>query len=310
MKYLKFIFFLLYSFTLISQEVKKEDFNVTSRGAKTGIASSIIDVNFKITPFIPTYLQNQSEVYIVNLKYEEVGNIDDFNAQDDVDAFMEDTEYNFKKRINIIESLSGAILNPGGKSHNGRIEGNNILFEAGKECFFSLDLNEVFGFDASFDDFEFDIEIIPYTIPFHVKDVKIYDWGSIVKLKAKPGKTLNIPISGPTNNTSYTVKLLNESKEILEITEAVFDDSDDGYSFSVDLEIPSLPKKGDYFIQISKFNFGDQLLEFPIRAKKSSAIPYIGLAVIGGIVGVLTSGSVSGGKGNPPLPEPPLPGGN
>ena len=32
--------------------------------------------------------------------------------------------------------------------------------------FFSLDLNEIFGFDASFDDFEFDIEIIPYTIPF------------------------------------------------------------------------------------------------------------------------------------------------
>ena len=63
-------------------------------------------------------------------------------------------------------------------------------------------------------------------------------------------------------------------------------------------------------LTIINSGFGGDSYTQEVTIKKGSIFPIVGILLGGGIVYILTSGNSDGGsKSNPPLPEPPKPGG-
>ena len=179
------------------------------------------------------------------------------------------TNINFRKKLNLSRELVTGIR-PGN---------NNIKI--------NLDyLNEYLGRDVLF---EFEIEVIPSFIPvnFNTNQLKIGKENNI-NLNYWEGFS-NLSFSLKRNGDTYLSGDIDRNKSIT---------------------IPKGFSKGDYMLTIINSGFGGDSYTQEVTIKKGSIFPIVGILLGGGIVYILTSGGSDGkNKGNPPLPEPPMPGG-
>jgi len=179
------------------------------------------------------------------------------------------TRSNFKKKLNLSRELVSGIK-PGN---------NSIKFDVSY-------LNDYLGSDVLF---EFEIELNPSFIPvnFNTSQLKIGKENTI-NLNYWEGYS-NLSFSLDSNGQTYLSGNIDKNKSI------------------------SLPKdftKGNYTLTVINSGFGGDSYSQEVTIKKGSIFPIVGILLGGGIVYILTSGGSDGGnKGNPPLPEPPMPGG-
>ena len=179
------------------------------------------------------------------------------------------TRSNFRKKLNLSRELVSGI-----KSGN-----NSIKFDVSY-------LNEYLGSDVLF---EFEIELIPSFIPvnFNTSQLKIGKENTI-NLNYWEGYS-NLSFSLDSNGQTYLSGNIDKNKSI---------------------SIPKDFSKGNYTLTIINSGFGGDAYTQEVTIKKGSIFPIVGILLGGGIVYILTSGGSDGSnKGNPPLPEPPMPGG-
>tara|TARA_Y100001970_G_scaffold264762_1_gene351691 strand:+ start:43 stop:792 length:750 start_codon:yes stop_codon:yes gene_type:complete len=179
------------------------------------------------------------------------------------------TRSNFRKKLNLSSELVSGI-----KSGN-----NSIKFDVSY-------LNEYLGSDVLF---EFEIELIPSFIPvnFNTSQLKIGKENTI-NLNYWEGYS-NLSFSLNSNGQTYLSGNIDKNKSI---------------------SIPKDFSKGNYTLTVINSGFGGDSYTQEVTIKKGSIFPIVGILLGGGIIYILTSGGSDGGnKGNPPLPEPPMPGG-
>ena len=179
------------------------------------------------------------------------------------------TRSNFRKKLNLSSELVSGI-----KSGN-----NSIKFDVSY-------LNEYLGSDVLF---EFEIELIPSFIPvnFNTSQLKIGKENTI-NLNYWEGYS-NLSFSLKSNGQTYLSGNIDKNKSI---------------------SIPKDFSKGNYTLTVINSGFGGDSYTQEVTIKKGSIFPIVGILFGGGIIYILTSGGSDGGnKGNPPLPEPPMPGG-
>ena len=179
------------------------------------------------------------------------------------------TRSNFKKKLNLSRELVSGIK-PGN---------NSIKFDVSY-------LNDYLGSDVLF---EFEIELNPSFIPvnFNTSQLKIGKENTI-NLNYWEGYS-NLSFSIESNGQTYLSGNIDKNKSI---------------------SIPKDFSKGNYTLTVINSGFGGDSYSQEVTIKKGSIFPIVGILLGGGIVYILTSGGSDGGnKGNPPLPEPPMPGG-
>ena len=179
------------------------------------------------------------------------------------------TRSNFRKKLNLSRELVSGIK-PGN---------NSIKFDVSY-------LNEYLGYDVLF---EFEIELNPSFIPvnFNTSQLKIGKENTI-NLNYWEGYS-NLSFSLESNGQKYLSGNIDRNKSI---------------------SIPKDFSKGNYTLTVINSGFGGDAYTQEVTIKKGSIFPIVGILLGGGIVYILTSGGSDGGnKGNPPLPEPPMPGG-
>ena len=180
------------------------------------------------------------------------------------------TRSNFRKKLNLKRELVSG-LKPGN---------NSIKFDVNY-------LNEYLGSDVLF---EFEIELNPSFIPvnFNINQLKIGKENTI-NLNYWEGYS-NLSFSIESNGQTYLSGNIDRNKSI---------------------SIPKDFSKGNYTLTVINSGLGGDAYTQEVTIKKGSIFPIVGILLGGGIVYILTSGGGSdgGNKGNPPLPEPPMPGG-
>ena len=161
-------------------------------------------------------------------------------------------------------------------------------------------LTELIGSDGSFD---FRVESSLHEISLNITEkdisakknevfIKGYTQDLISKYqKYDPSLGFNFEIRGP-QNYNYKGQIIEENSKISTGS------------------IPELTKKNQYTFYLLSSKYGENIQSQAFKVKSGSAAKVIGaLILIGGgaYFGTSSSGNL---KANPPLPEPPLPGGN
>jgi len=210
--------------------------------------------------------------------------------------FDEDIE-DIEDNIDFMNTIDIASSRVRSMPFTGLIDGNTILFEAGKEHVLSIDLEKIYGINKSQDEYVFTVSADPFEIPFNVS----------VGNKQKPGKPIKLDLLGPSNNASYYIELINSDDGNVVYSENKLISSSSSSPFTISIPTQKNYDNGKYNLKITKEVFGRQEMTLPLTLKKSSPVIFIvGGALVGGILYFVISGGEKSTK-NPLLPDPPNP---